>query len=135
VIDTNTNLSRYHILFSNEANAWGELKQYGDVHTLSPSIAILKMAPGKTVTHEELAAIYFEMPIPASLPTPALREEIGIIKGKKVSVTNANRPIEQKKPNPFLPIGLIIAIIGVCGIGLAVILKKRSHALPDQPTI
>lgn len=127
ILDNNTNLSRYTLLYSPQEDQFNELKNQGEIFQIAKHYAFLKSPPNKPFEHTGEAAKFFDIPFPPVVIPPPLRTKTVSTPTPSLTVKSApiSKIINEKPSNYMIFISLIILILIASGITFVLIKKKQ----------
>lgn len=73
VVEQNANLSNYVLLNHQQPNQGDKLQDLGEVFEITPHYFFVKIAPGKTYTHEGVLGEFFDLTLPKDSSPPPYR--------------------------------------------------------------
>lgn len=123
ILDDNSNIDRYVLLYHPLKNKSDLLKDFGDAKQITPNHTLLKLAENKEFTHEGVGAQFFENPFlegitPPPNATPVLPQTV-----------NDGKPATESERNAvILVISIVITLLFGAGIGAFLYLKKRKES-------
>jgi len=122
ILDENTDISRYVLLYNPRPDQASTLTPYGEPFVISSHYTLLKLVPGQTFTHEGESGKFFDVPFSDIISPPPLRVK---------TATELTLTPERSTTSSSPALLIIIVVIGfavIIGSALFFYFKKKKSS-------